>query len=161
MVEDETEEDGAPILDRWLYEQAEDKGIPTYGLESVHQHFSFLSDISPRDQRRMIRLWLEYMNTDLTEIERRHAEMVQLYLEGQIGTIIAQNDEETPPEYADLIEQFNRRALDDRNHLMVERMMPRLKAGRAFVAVGAGHLPGEEGILSLLTERGYKVRRIH
>ncbi len=44
---------------------------------------------------------------------------------------------------------------------MVERMLPRLQEGKAFVAVGSGHLPGHEGILSLLTGHGYSVERVH
>ena len=161
VVEDESEDDGKPVLDDWLYDQAEERGIPTFGLESVRQHLSPFEDLSPQNKRRLIRAMLDDLDVDQTEIERRHAELVRLYLEGKIGTIISSEVEETPTVYADLMVELNRRLLDDRNHLMVERMLPRLKDGRAFVAIGAGHLPGEEGILSLLTERGYKVRRIH
>jgi uncharacterized protein YbaP (TraB family) len=38
---------------------------------------------------------------------------------------------------------------------MAERMEPYLKQGGAFVAVGALHLPGEQGLLRLLGRRGY------
>ncbi|HYQ72222.1 MAG TPA: TraB/GumN family protein [Gammaproteobacteria bacterium] len=40
-------------------------------------------------------------------------------------------------------------------------MQPHLKAGNAFIAVGALHLPGETGLLSLLEQRGYTVRAIY
>jgi uncharacterized protein YbaP (TraB family) len=44
---------------------------------------------------------------------------------------------------------------------MVERMLPHIAERSAFIAVGALHLPGEEGILSLLEQRGYRVSRLH
>ena len=48
-----------------------------------------------------------------------------------------------------------------RNQTMVERMAEHLAAGRAFIAVGAGHLPGERGILNLLASQGYQITRVH
>jgi uncharacterized protein YbaP (TraB family) len=44
---------------------------------------------------------------------------------------------------------------------MVERMQPQLRAGNAFVAVGALHLYGEQGILGLLQRDGYRVSRMY
>jgi len=41
---------------------------------------------------------------------------------------------------------------------MAERMEPWLKQGGAFIAVGALHLPGEQGLIRLLRQRGYSVR---
>jgi hypothetical protein len=40
-------------------------------------------------------------------------------------------------------------------------MIPLLQRGRAFVAVGALHMPGDEGILHLLEQRGYRVTRVY
>src|SRR3546814_12070663 len=44
--------------------------------------------------------------------------------------------------------RFKEAFLDDRNRTMVERMAPLLERGNAFVAVGALHMPGDEGIRS-------------
>ncbi len=161
IVEDEEETNGKPILDGWLYEQAEERGIPTYGLESVRQHLSPFLDISLEDQRRLVQAALMGLEGDQTEVERRHTELVRRYLDGELGTIIASFDEDIPAEYEDVITDFNRRLLEDRNHLMVERMLPQLKKGKAFVAVGAAHLPGNEGIIALLGEHGYQAQRLH
>jgi len=58
------------------------------------------------------------------------------------------------PDLKPLKAVFDRRLLFDRNARMVARMQPQLKSGQAFVAVGALHLYGEQGLLSLLTARG-------
>ena len=69
-------------------------------------------------------------------------------------------DAATPQEQKSA-EAFLRRLIDDRNVHMIERMLPRLKQGAAFIAIGALHLPGEKGILQLLTERGYTVSVVY
>ncbi len=47
-----------------------------------------------------------------------------------------------------------------RNRIMAARIAPELKRGGAFVAVGAAHLVGPRGIISLLRARGFKVSRV-
>lgn len=44
---------------------------------------------------------------------------------------------------------------------MVERILPYLERGNAFVAVGALHLPWDDGILSLLEKRCIRVRVLY
>ncbi|HEY7840695.1 MAG TPA: TraB/GumN family protein [Gammaproteobacteria bacterium] len=53
------------------------------------------------------------------------------------------------------------RLLTGRNRIMVERMLPLVESGDAFVAVGAMHLPGADGILALLRERGFTIERVY
>lgn len=47
--------------------------------------------------------------------------------------------------------------LDDRNSRWIPRMEKRMKKNSVFFAVGAGHLPGEKGVLTLLRKAGYTV----
>jgi uncharacterized protein YbaP (TraB family) len=57
--------------------------------------------------------------------------------------------------YAD----FEQRIIIDRNHTMATRAGPALAAGNVFIAVGALHLPGEEGLVSLLGKQGFSLTR--
>ena len=50
--------------------------------------------------------------------------------------------------------------LYQRNYLMVDRAIEIMKAKSLFMAVGAAHLPGEEGIIELLRAQGYTLRPI-
>jgi hypothetical protein len=44
-----------------------------------------------------------------------------------------------------------------RNYRMTERIVPLIKQQPTFVAIGTGHLPGEEGVIALLRKEGYIV----
>jgi uncharacterized protein YbaP (TraB family) len=44
---------------------------------------------------------------------------------------------------------------------MAERMQEILNKGNAFIAIGALHLPGDEGVLNLLDGSGYIISRIY
>lgn len=48
-----------------------------------------------------------------------------------------------------------------RNHAMVERLLAAVNAQETvFVVIGAGHLIGDEGLVALLSSRGYSVKRL-
>ena len=59
---------------------------------------------------------------------------------------------------------FNQRLMDElvlkRNQRMAERLRPILDQGQTFVGVGALHLPGEHGVLQLLSQQGYRCKPI-
>ncbi|RYG48006.1 MAG: TraB/GumN family protein [Chitinophagaceae bacterium] len=48
--------------------------------------------------------------------------------------------------------------LDNRNKNWVKQLNEIMPKSNVFVAVGAGHLPGKNGVLNLLKEQGYTVR---
>jgi uncharacterized protein YbaP (TraB family) len=57
--------------------------------------------------------------------------------------------------------EFEKRLLPDRNRIMARHAENVLIDGGAFIAVGAAHLPGETGLLTLLAKRGYAVTRVY
>ena len=90
-------------------------------------------------------------------------ELVQAYLQRDLGLMwrVGESEVAQRPELKPLKAVFDQRLLFDRNSRMAERMQPQLKSGQAFVAVGALHLYGEQGLLSLLARDGYRVSRIY
>ena len=50
--------------------------------------------------------------------------------------------------------------LDERNKKWIARMSEKMKGTSVFFAVGAGHLYGPNGVISLLRKDGYKVEAI-
>lgn len=50
--------------------------------------------------------------------------------------------------------------LDDRNKRWIARMTAKINKSSVFFAVGAGHLPGSTGVISLLRNAGYTVEPV-
>ena len=61
---------------------------------------------------------------------------------------------------AEMEEALFGRLLDTRNLRWIETLEPKLAEGDRVVAVGALHLGGETGLLRLLEDRGFTVRRL-
>jgi uncharacterized protein YbaP (TraB family) len=62
---------------------------------------------------------------------------------------------------AALMEEYNAKMLTERNIAMAEFARTQLLSGdTVFMAVGAAHMVGEDGIVSLLREMGYTVEKI-
>ena len=55
---------------------------------------------------------------------------------------------------------FEKRMVEMRNYVMAERAEPLLESGSAFIAVGAMHLPGETGLVTLLRQAGYRLQPV-
>ena len=53
---------------------------------------------------------------------------------------------------------FIDKLLVERNRKMVDRLADVLVQGDSLVVIGALHFPGRDGIVALLTQRGFKVR---
>ena len=50
--------------------------------------------------------------------------------------------------------------VDQRNERMVSRLVVKLKQKSSFIAVGALHLPGQQGILNLLANQGFIIQKV-
>ncbi len=79
-------------------------------------------------------------------------EMVQLYKNQELDSMqnLAGASEFGSDEYEDLL-------LNDRNKKWVQELNSVMKKESLFVAVGAGHLGGDNGLISLLKKEGYRV----
>ena len=147
------------FLDLVLYENAKHQHKPVCGLETAEEQVSIFEETPLEDQI----LLLQQMVKDPHAQDKQLEQLTEKYLAGDIGGLMALSqefDDATPQEQKSAA-AFLRRVIDDRNVRMVERMLPRLQQGSAFIAVGALHLPGKKGILQLLTERGHTVSVVY
>lgn len=51
--------------------------------------------------------------------------------------------------------------LNSRNKKWIPKIITKIKKSSTFIAVGAGHLPGEEGLINLLKKQGFKLKSIY
>lgn len=146
---------GAKVLDMMIAERAKAAGTPVSGLETIEQQLVALSGIPEDQQLQMLRVSLKYFERTDDMMET----MLQLYLKRDMGAAMpfqkALASEMGIPDTA--FDGFQKSLLVDRNARMSQSAVPFLNQGGAFIAVGALHLPGKTGLVTLLREAGYKV----
>lgn len=145
------------FLDLTLYQQAVARGLPVHALETVSEQVAVFDKLPVAQQIVLLdQAIANYGNTPAL-IDS----LIDLYLARDLAGMQAINDEQLQKGDVKLAAKVEKRLIVMRNHRMVERMQARLHEGRAFIAVGALHLPGKEGILNLLEQQGYLVRYVY
>jgi uncharacterized protein YbaP (TraB family) len=145
------------FLDMMLFQKAQSQGKAVYGLETVDEQMSVLDSMTEEEQINMLDEALENYHY----LDDIFQEFVDVYLERDLAGLQKLNDAMMAEGNQEVAEHFEKELLVKRNHLMVERMQSRLEEGDAFIAVGALHLPGTEGILNLLVKQGYRVKALY
>ncbi len=148
---------GALPLDQALQERAGDQGKPIYQLESGAEQIALFNELTEADQLSM----LESAIKDNARIEALFEELTSRYLARDVGGIHSEMIQQSQSMDEQLVKMFLLRFNEERNRTMVARMAPRLGEGGAFIAIGALHLPGETGLLSLLAAQGYEITRVY
>lgn len=144
-------------LDEALQAAAEQRGRPIHGLETVDEQMAVFDDVPEAEQVALLDVALrEHPN-----IEHWFTQMRNAYLARDTGALYRMMTAQAAGTDPALIAAFEDRLIDDRNHRMVARMRPLLTAGGAFIAVGALHLPGQVGVLSLLAQDGWRVSHVY
>ncbi|MEE4175317.1 MAG: TraB/GumN family protein [Xanthomonadales bacterium] len=140
-------------LDFSLSLRAAGFGARVTGLETLEEQLSFLERMSPEDQLRM----LDQALADHDRVQVVHDELVTTYLEGDLDALEAMARAEMAVLPEATRTWFQAEGIDARNRRMVSNALPRLEEGCLFIAVGALHLPGDQGLLTLLQEAGYRL----
>ena len=145
------------FLDYVLYTRAQEEGMPIHGLETVQEQVGIFEDMSVEDQVAMLEETLQ--QRDL--MEGIFTDLLQAYRARDLARLVRINEELMASGNRKLAEDLRARLINERNYRMADRLSAYLGAGNVFVAVGALHLPGEEGILRLLDKRGYTVTAVY
>lgn len=147
--------DGVP-LDLQLLDAAYSNGAKTLGLETLSEQGQVFSSMDIKSQVRLLLDTLCNYDTVNSEFET----MKLFYLQRDLQALYDYNQK-----YSfsgdELYDDLFQRLLNDRNRIMAERMQQALAAGNAFIAIGAMHLPGADGVLSLLAKQGYTLTAVY
>jgi uncharacterized protein YbaP (TraB family) len=137
------DEDGMPqFMDAWFQEKAERLNKSVIPLESIAQQTKAMEEIPFIEKGNKLNLLISEKQL-----------MLELYLNGRIDLIdrlIKSGLSNNKEAYLKLIEQRNLQMADKISNMAMKK--------NVFFAVGAGHLHGEKGLVTLLREKGYKVR---
>ena len=121
--------------------------MSTSGLETIQFQMNLLSEVSNEEQIKMLLLGLTKDNSEFNKL-------LDTYLKkdiNQLGTFMNN---------ADLSPQFYSNFIVKRNQKWIPIISELIQKKSTFIAVGAAHLPGREGVLNLLQEAGYKITPI-
>lgn len=149
---------GAPVLDMRLAHDGEADGKALGGLETIADQLGAMASLPMEFHIRGLVDTLKLGDAIDDVIET----MIVLYLGEETGMFwpffraALPAEEEGDAGFS----AFEETMVTARNHTMAERAVPFIDAGAAFIAVGALHLPGEEGVIALLREKGYRIEAI-
>lgn len=130
-------------MDKELQERAKQRGIAQGTVETIAQQAELLSG--------MDELFVTSFGPTSDEDAAEQATMRRLCVYGDtepFTAVLAQGS----PEYDVLLTR--------RNHAWMPTLLPELGRGGVLVAVGAGHLLGDDGLLALLEAEGYAMTRL-
>lgn len=146
------------MLDDRLQMLAVQQTIETIGLESPDEQMQSFTMLSEKEQILLLSDTLAHIG----KIRSTNEKLKKLYLAGDLAGI-ARMGETAFSEISNtkLRRHMRHFLISKRNKDMVKSMLPHLHTGKAFVAVGALHLPGEEGILNQLEKKGYFLWPLH
>lgn len=142
----------AEQLDTELQKRFLALGKPTGGLETAAQQIDVLFGAP-------ISIQAADLEKDLAEFDASTEavpEMAKAYLGGDLEALWKIIND--PAIGMDANER--KKMLDDRNEAWVKVLTAALPTASLLIVVGAGHLPGERGLINLLRERGYKVEPV-
>jgi uncharacterized protein YbaP (TraB family) len=149
------------ILDLYFFNLAKQENKPVHGLEKADDQLAILKSISLSKQTELL---VETAKTKGLGSEMDSLE--EAYNQRDLNTLYKMTTSDTS-----LGAAFNKRLIDDRNKVMaaqIEKLILKpehenpgpVEAHSVFVAVGAAHLPGPNGVIALLRKKGYSVKPV-
>lgn len=150
-----------PVQDDFIYTLGHIAQAEILGLEPPG---AFFTDLAEREDaaKAIVGVYASYLQPPRDNAAR--AAMFQLYLEGRLGLLSAWDNAFVTrilgPDGKTALGLTNDYLVAFRNQRFVENLAEPLEQGGTFIAVGAAHLPGETGLVSLLKAAGYRVARI-
>lgn len=140
-------------VDAHFYARAVEDGKPVGELETVDEQLAVLASMGEGYENEFIRYSLQDIDNIADSIEN----LVHVWRSGDERQL--ESDFVTP------VQEQSRSLYDsllaDRNHTWMTRIEAMFnEPGTDYVLVGAAHMVGEDGLLSLLRERGYQVSQL-
>ena len=142
--------------DNLLKTKAADALLITQGLESVQEHFSVLDTFSLIDQMRMLK---KVLNRNESDKEKDYESLVAAYQTNNPAKILELDEKVTKNIVSNgMWNDMKKKLLINRNILFFNRILDLEENNKLFIAVGASHLSGTNGLLNLFVDAGYSLK---
>lgn len=146
-------------LDQNLLELAREKGLRVVALENIREQIAELDGMPLETQIELLRHALAHRDELAALVEPA----IEAWLRRDLAGVHAAKERIATryPQMAGAYRALFRAIVEHRSAAMANRLIIPLREGGAFIAVGADHLYGADGLLSLIERRGYRVERIY
>jgi len=139
------------FMDFSLSLRAAGAGLKIVGLETLEQQLSFLEDMPLAYQL----VLLDQALADYQRVGEINTQMVDAYLSDDLALLSRLSNEQFAQLDPAIKNYFTSLGISARNRRMVEHLLPLLQDSRVFVAIGALHLAGADGLVNALRSQGY------
>lgn len=148
-----------PPLDRYLIDLARKSNASILELETIAEQLAAFADL-PRDYHMAI--LRDLLASPATYPSDVFETTIRAYEAQKIGIVMALSENKMRDTLGSdaKVRAVTESLLDRRNARMAERAAPFIEDGGAFIAVGAAHLPGKQGLVQQLRARGYRLTRV-
>jgi uncharacterized protein YbaP (TraB family) len=125
---------------------ARDNNLEVKGLETIEQQLSFFDNLSKEKQAEMV---MEVIRKS-DELINSTLKIEKLYNRQNVDSLYLMIHEE-----GGILSQEENTFLEERNKKWVPKIASLIAQKRTFIAIGAGHLGGPNGLIRLLEQNGY------
>lgn len=140
-------------LDTYFQQQATQSGKKVGGLETPESQLDVLFNTQTLQRQANL---LFCLVQDIDKAMSQAKRLNEAYLSQNLDDVLKLM-EEREGNSCDPLPGEMESLLDDRNKAWIEKMPAIMKDAPTFFVVGAGHLPGANGVLNLLKQQGYAV----
>lgn len=124
-----------------------DQNKPLLGLETVKDQMAFLDSIPVEVQVKELMRTIDQPRENCEQ----YREMLAYYLEGDLKKLMEMIEADPG------LGNYTQTLLDDRNERWISTIEQSISQRPTFIAIGAGHLGGEKGVITLLRKKGYEI----
>lgn len=121
------------------------------GLETAKEQMLILDSIPLQEQADMLLESVRNIQSEKSELNK----MVQFYKEQNLDSLNAMFEKGDNG-----LGEHENSLLGNRNRKWIPAIEEFIRSGSSFIAVGAGHLGGDQGVINLLRKKGYTLKAV-
>lgn len=155
LMEGGTECESPEAMEEVIMKEAKQRGKNVKGLETMAFQMSIFDTIPYKMQAMQLVRYVDDADKGDTDDTKEYDKLMQAYKDQDLSKL------EELTKTTDMgIANFTDILLYNRNKNWVEKLKTILPDKSVVIAVGAGHLPGNQGVINLLRKAGYIVKPV-
>jgi len=155
LMEGSTECESPEAMEEVIMKEAKQRGKSVKGLETMAFQMSIFDTIPYKMQAMQLLKYIDDADKGATDDTKEYDKLMQAYKDQDLSKL------EELTKTTDMgIANFTDILLYNRNKNWVEKLKTILPDKSVVIAVGAGHLPGSQGVINLLRKAGYIVKPV-